>query len=587
MPTPPQVLTAYAHLVAGRYRQAADVMRLHQRRSGPDPVSDNILAAALFNLLEMEQAEFFINRSLAANPLDHERLILRARIRLARKQVATAVAELREAVRLGVRHPAVLTMLGECCTDDFNSAEAEKAYLAALDAAPAFGPAHQGLAVLYNRAGLHEKALPHMRVAVGDPPTQPSILSVHAYYLNFSSLLTPGQIFAEHTRIADLLRGLPRQPPPTNPPDPDRRLRIALLSHDFKQHSCAYFIEPLLAHRDPAHAHVSLFATSAQTDAVTARLRPLADAWKDVSSGDPQALADATRAERIDILIDLGGLTGGARVFAFAARLAPVQITYLGYPNTTGVPGVDYRFVDAVTDPAPAADALATEKLVRLPGCFLCYQPERDAPGPLRGDGPITFGSFNTTEKLSRDTLDLWMRTLLALPGSRLHLKSKAFTDPWIAAQIADALKSRGVEPGRITLEGRTATQREHLARYADIDVCLDTTPYNGTTTTCEALWMGVPVVTLLGDRHAARVGASLLAAAGLTELVARTPEEFVTLATALAADRERLRAYRASLRGRIAASRLTDGPAFCRAFEAACRDAWRAWCAQAAGPRP
>jgi predicted O-linked N-acetylglucosamine transferase (SPINDLY family) len=287
------------------------------------------------------------------------------------------------------------------------------------------------------------------------------------------------------------------------------------------------------------------------------------------------AMVEAIRRARPDILIDLGGLTGPARVVAMAHRIAPVQATYLGYPNTSAVPNIDWRLVDALTDPVePSADGsraddLATERLLRIKGCFVCYRPPDDAPPvAVRGaDGPVAFGSFNTSHKISPQCVQLWARVLRRVPGSMLVLKRREFADPWIAGQFIQAFGREGVEAPRLRFLGKTPAVAEHLAAYAEVDIALDTYPYHGTTTTCEALWMGVPVVSLIGNTHASRVGHSLLNAAGLGRLAATTPEQFEEIAAALAADRAALGTMRASLRPQVSASSLCDGPNFAARF--------------------
>jgi predicted O-linked N-acetylglucosamine transferase (SPINDLY family) len=265
-------------------------------------------------------------------------------------------------------------------------------------------------------------------------------------------------------------------------------------------------------------------------------------------------------------------------------------VTWLGYPNTTGLTAIDYRFVDAVTDPEGETEALASETLVRLPGGFLCYGGPDDAPapGPVPSltTGTVTFGSFNNPAKLSAATLDAWADVLARLPQARLLLKGKPFADPATRALYLDRLAKRGVAVERIELVA-WLPEEGHLALYNRIDIALDPFPYNGTTTTCEALWMGVPVITLRGDRHASRVGASLLTQTRLTDLIADSVEAYVETAVALAGDPARLGELRQSLRPRMAASPLCDAPAFADKIEHAYRTIWQRWCAAPDPARP
>jgi predicted O-linked N-acetylglucosamine transferase (SPINDLY family) len=278
------------------------------------------------------------------------------------------------------------------------------------------------------------------------------------------------------------------------------------------------------------------------------------------------------------VLVDLAGHTGEYRLPVLNRRPAPIVCTYLGYPNTTGVPGVGYRIVDHLTDPP---GAMATEELVRLDGCFVCYQPPADAPDvPVPQRAAPVFGSYNALPKMRPAVVDLWSRILREVPGSRLVLKNAALGAESTRRRVLAAFEACAVPPERLDLLAPETALGGHLAQYGRVDVALDPFPYNGTTTTCEALWMGVPVVTLEGRAHAGRVGLSLLSAVGLGELVARTPDEYLRIAADLAADRPRLAELRRTLRDRVRTSVLTDAGSMARRLEDAYRRMWRRWCA-------
>jgi len=291
----------------------------------------------------------------------------------------------------------------------------------------------------------------------------------------------------------------------------------------------------------------------------------------------------------IDILIDLAGHTGLNRLGIFACKPAPVQVSYLGYPNTTGLSTVDYRLTDDWADPPGLTERFYTEKLVRLPRGFLCYSPGQGVPevGPLPAlqDGNVTFGSFNILPKMTPAVVTLWSAILTAVPGSCLMLKNNSVADSATREDVYERFTAHGIARERLQLLGRQATLAEHMATYNGIDIALDPFPYNGTTTSCEALWMGVPVVTLAGQAHAGRVGVSILAQIGLPECIASTPEEYLAITTRLANDREKLKRLRSELRGRMKGSALCDAAGFTRSLETAYRDMWREWCA-AAGKR-
>jgi predicted O-linked N-acetylglucosamine transferase (SPINDLY family) len=307
-----------------------------------------------------------------------------------------------------------------------------------------------------------------------------------------------------------------------------------------------------------------------------------ADHWRDISMFDDQRAVEKIRSDAIDILVDLAGHTAGNRLMVFAARSAPVQITWLGYPATTGLVTMDYRVTDSLADP-PGYEAFYTEQLVWVPGCFLCYQPSPQsppvAPPPAIENGFVTFGSFNNLAKINLEVVTLWSKLLHIVPGSRLLVKNPSLTDPAIARQLMSLLAQHHVSEDRVELLGLAQTTEKHLDAYRHVDVALDTFPYNGTTTTCEALYMGVPVVTLVGYSHAGRVGVSLLTALGLDELVADTPEKYIKVAQKLAENHEKLTDLRNSLRTRMESSQLCDGKAFADKMEHVYRELWQGWC--------
>lgn len=367
----------------------------------------------------------------------------------------------------------------------------------------------------------------------------------------------------------------------------DRRLRIGYVSPDFCTHSCAFFSEPLLRAHDRSVVEVVCYPTSRRQDATTARFRTLSDHWAPLVDLDDETAAAMIRQDRIDILVDLAGHTGDNRLLVFARRPAPVQVSWLGYPDTTGLPTMDFRVTDGIADPMNVTDRWHTERLARLPGGFLAFQPALPAlpnpEPPSRTTGHVTFGSFNNLSKISPAVVRVWSEIMKRVPDSRLIVKSKPLGDGATRERYARLFEDQGVARERVDLLTRIDPAENHFRAYDRIDVALDPFPYNGTTTTCEALWMGVPVVTLLGTHHVARVGASLLVQCGLTELVADGEENYVHRAVALAQDPERLAALRAGMTDRLRASSLTDYAGFARKMETAYRAMWRDWLARGA----
>ena len=419
------------------------------------------------------------------------------------------------------------------------------------------------------------------RLAPGDP----RIASQRLLCLNYLEL--PGdRLLAEHRRFDERF-GRPTAAPAAhaNRPDPERRLRIGYLSVEFREHLGAYFLTPLFEAADRGRFEIVCYSILPDThaDAYTARFKAQADGWRTVGRLDDDALADLIRTDGIDILVDLAGHSGLNRLPMLARRPAPVQVTWLGYPNGTGMETVDYRIVDPVSDPVGPTDGHAVETLVRLPPPFLCFRPPSDAPAvvplPAGATGHVTFGSFNKLAKITDHTVQLWAEVLRRVPDSRLLLKDRPLSDPGTAAGLRARFAATGIDPDRLDLVGFIKDPAGHLAAYNRIDIALDPHPYNGTITTCDTLWMGTPLVTLAGGRHAARVGASLMASIGLPDLVAATPERYAAIAAELAGDLGRLMRLRMGMRERVRASALCDEARFMRNLESAYRLQWRRWC--------
>lgn len=450
--------------------------------------------------------------------------------------------------------------------------------------------AHLALASALASVWRIEESLEHYAQALALPPQRPELFSNYLLLSHLAADPQPRALCEMHQRYGALMSASvkPRHSARyRGVPDPERLLRIGYVSRNFLRHSVGFFIEPVIAQHDRSRYRVYCYYTHEVVDETTQRIEKLADVWRHVSGDDDATLAARIGDDQIDILVDLGGHTKLNRLGVFARRPAPVQMTWIGYPDTTGLPAIDYRITDAIADPAPGADALHTERLLRLDAPFLAYQPPLDSPAVAsRESGTLTFGSFNMLAKLNDPMLALWARILEAVPGSRVLLKSSAFRHGETVSRVLERFGVHGVDPERIELRDWTADRALHLAAYGEIDIALDTFPYNGTTTTCEALWMGVPVVTLAGEVHMSRVGATLLAAAGLRDLVAGSAEDYVRIAVALARDTTRRRTLRGDLRQRLAASPLLDHTGFSRKLERAMRLAWRQWCASQAPAR-
>ncbi len=359
---------------------------------------------------------------------------------------------------------------------------------------------------------------------------------------------------------------------------------MGYVSPDLRMNAVLFFIQPVLAAHDPAQVEAFCYANVKKPDLVTRQLQEgYGIVWRDiVGMGDEEAM-QLIRDDCIDILVDLTGHGGENRLSLFGLRPAPLQVTWIGYPDTTGLPAMDYRITDAKADPPGMTEHLHTEELIRLPRSFLCYNPGGDFPSegplPLLSSGTVTFGTMSNFSKINAPLLDMWCEILGRVPGSRLVLRYRGQERDRIYRELSGHLEHNGIDSGRLQLLGHARSVVEQMQAYHLMDVALDTFPYNGTTTTCEALYMGVPVITLAGRSHMARVGASLLETVGLGDLVAESAGEYVEKAVTLAGDLRRLLELRKGLRRMIMNSPLNDNVTFTAQVEHAYRKIWQRWC--------
>lgn len=362
-----------------------------------------------------------------------------------------------------------------------------------------------------------------------------------------------------------------------------KRLKIGYVSPDFHQHSVSYFFLPLLAGHDRNNVEIFCYSDTSRPDGMTDRIMNLADHWCPSFNLPDEALANQIYKDSIDILVDLSGHTAHNRLTVFACKPAPIQVSWLGYPNTTGLPLIDYRFTDNIADPDGEVDRYYVETLIRLTSGFLCYSPPDDAPeiNPSndRGSGPVTFGSFNNIAKINTKVIDLWSQILRKSPGSILVLKNNHHVPESTKSRYLNLFHQNGIEFRRVRILAHIPSLKDHLSQYNDVDIALDPFPYNGTTTTCEALWMGTPVITLRGDRHSSRVGASILTRINRHEWIAECENDYVSKAIELASNRSELARLRGKLRQQMINSPLCDSTRFAESVESAYREMWIKWC--------
>ena len=487
-----------------------------------------------------------------------------------------------EALRLEPSNPDALNLLGLLAFDRLHYDTALDYFGEALRGTDAVADFHRNLGMALQALGRDEEAEAAYRRALALDPMGVRFNISLLFHLSQQAGTAPEQVLAEHRAcMARLLRDDARLPiAPTRIADPERRLRIGYLSGDFRAHAVAYFILPLLEARDREAFEVFCYYTLADSDERTEQLQALADQWHSVATLSDDELAALIQAHEIDILVDLSGLTTGNRVHVIARKPAPVQISYLGYLGTSGIDAIDYRITDGRADPPGNTDRWHSERLVRLPNSLWCFAPHEAMPAPVPraedADRPIVFGSFNRLAKVQPDMITLWGRLLARVPDSEIWFADVPSDESHdrLLIRLAEA----GVAESRVKTWGRLSSGPYwDLIRRADI--ALDTFPYNGGATTCECLWLGVPVVTKAGAMGFARSGASILGNVGLPELVAESDEQYLEVAAALASDRPRLRDMQRGLRDRMRASPLLDAPGFMRDLEAAYRRLWRDAC--------
>ena len=473
---------------------------------------------------------------------------------------------------------------GLALADSGRLRDALEAHKKAVALDPGMADALCNLGNAYRAIGRLDDALMNLGAAAALSPGSRSIASSRLYTMNFLTAISPEEVARAHLSWpgADMARAVTF----ANTRAPDRALRIGYVSSDFRRHSCANFLLPLIERHNKQVIHVTAFSGVQAPDEITQQFRSSTDDWVDIASTTDEEFCEEVRRRSIDILVDCGGHTSSTRLAAFALRAAPIQVSWLGYPHTTGVAAIDARLTDSIATP-PGMAPLFSEALVPLPDGFLTYHPLKAckvyATPPCVTAGHVTFGAFHNLAKISDTALELWASILSAVPNSQLKIKTKSFADSRVRAEFESRCMRVGIDLARVELRSWRSREEDHFVDFKDVDVVLDATPYNGATTTCEALWMGVPVVTLLGDRPAGRVGASLLSQIGRPEWVAETQDEYVRIATELAGDQSRLVDVRKALRGEVQRSSLGDASLFARSVEAAYRSLWHNWCANQA----
>jgi len=538
------------------------------------------LGASLAFLIRLDEAIVVYRRAIELSPGCVEVLVNLGAALAGLGRFDEAMAEYRRAIALNADHPEAHNNLGNALKQSGQLDAAIDAYRRAIELKPDYPEAHSNLGNALKDRGELDEALAAYRRAL---QIKPDYLGAHSNLVQ-ALHYHPGHdamAFAEEHRrwnrqFGDPLRQFVR--PHSNDPTVARRLRVGYVSPDFRYHPVGRFALPLLERHDRERFEILCYSKVTSSDWMTERFRGLAGKWRDTVGLSDDQLAEMIREDGVDILVDLAMHTAGNRLLTFARQPAPVQVTWLGYPGSTGLPSIGYRLTDAQMDPPGEKQAWSAEEPVRLPDCWCCYDPVDDSPGinalPALSAKGVTFGSLNNFGKVHEGVLALWARVMGAVKGSRLLV----FCPEGRARErVLAFFGARGIGAERVELAG-LLPRWEYLSLYQRIDLGLDPFPCNGMTTTCDALWMGVPVLTWPGEMPASRAGLSLLSCIGLGELAASSEEDYVRSAVELAGNLPRLADMRATLRSRMQASPLMDAPRFARNVEAAFRSMWERW---------
>ena len=546
----------------------------------------NNLGNAFKSQGRLEDAVACYQRAIAIKP-DYGEVYNNLGVALkAQGKLEDAVACYKRSLNLNAEQAETNNNLGNALNALGKPFESIPSYQEAIQINPNLVEAHSNLGNAYKDSGMLKEAVAKYEHAMDLRP---------AYAVAYSNLLLAIQygddydseaLYKKHCGYAKRHeKQIDDIPPFENTREQGKRLKIGYVSPDFRNHSVGFFLEPILTHHSVEQYEIYCYSLVINPDETTERLKARAHHWISIVGMADDEVATRILNDGIDILVDLAGHTGSNRLPIFTRKPAPVQVSYLGYPNTTGLSKIDYRVTDAYADPPGKTEKWHTEKLIRLENTAWCYRPVENAPEvtklPAKAKGHITFGSFNAFPKLNETVLKLWAKLLTEIDHSHLFLKARSLADDGVQKQVIKQLKEEGISPERILLTAQEPSYHRHLERYHEVDIALDTYPYHGTTTTCEALWMGVPVVTLEGESHRSRVGVSLLNQVGLKYLIAKSPEEYIRIASTLANDLDALAKLRNSLRSHMQASPIMDEVGFTKGLETAYREMWCNWCAK------
>jgi predicted O-linked N-acetylglucosamine transferase (SPINDLY family) len=527
----------------------------------------------------------YYQKAASQNPGTPEILVNMGNTSAALNHNDNAISYYKQALRLRPNYAEVHSNLGNLYFQKKGDiGKAIKHCQKAIQINPNLAEAHNNLGNALEHNGRLDKAIQCYRKAIKLKPDYSCAHSNLLLGIHYSDRIPPDQVFKEHKNYAtDHCKHFTQATHEEHDASINRTLRIGYISPDFRGHPVAWFIKSVITEHDRSQFTIFCYSDVITPDAWTEKFKQLSDSFRSVKGLSHAEVASLIKKDKIDLLVDLTGHTANNRIPMLAMKPAPIQMTYLGYPGTTGLDSVDYRLTDHFADPEGMTEKYHTEKLIRMPRSFLCYTPPEYCPGikepPANGKGKITFGSFNNRSKITETVIETWSEILKNIPDSTLFLKAKSLADVDTQKLMTRLFKRHKISHKRLHYSGFLTDAKDHMLLYNQVDIALDTFPYNGTTTTCEALWMGVPVITLEGETHASRVGTSILSNTGLEGLIAKDRNDYIKKACTLAQTPDRLTRLKSGLRKQVEASGFIDAKRFTRELEQKFSTAWQGWC--------
>lgn len=572
------ILLGQAVAASGDHTKASDCFRTALQLDPDDLIAKFRLGISLRDSGDFPGSLVVLEALARKQPDNRETVNSLAGVLIAQDRLVDAERWLRSYLHDNPQDAELLSNLGTVLKNQGQLSEACNYFRRAISSNPNL-PVHDNLGSTLTATGELNSAIEAFHVALRRRPRDTAAHSNLLLTLNYTNT-SPDEIYREHLSWN---KSCPVNPQRSRTSQRQRsrnqRLRIGYISPDFRSHSVANFMSPILGAHKKEEFEVFCYSLSPKKDSVTEDLQAMVEHWRDATRRNAIQLANLIMGDNIDILIDLAGHTAHNCLPVFRLQPAPVQVTYLGYPNTTGIREIQYRLCDSITD-TPESDKFHSETLTRLPGCFLCYSPPKEAPVVTNRSTPssagVVYGSFNNYSKISEQTIECWSHVLQGAIDSRLLIKAPALTDETLRKRCLKRFEFYDIDTNRVELLGHTRSRLSHLELYSKVDIALDTFPYNGTTTTCEAIFMGVPVVTLSGPTHRNRVGASLLTALGHPEWIADTPARYTDIALMLGSNETELKRLRTSLRTELLESSLCNGTEFTHGFESALKMIWK-----------